>query len=172
VGYAPLRMTTDATNLYWTDQLGGPPCYCSKSKHTTIMKVPVGGGVVSTLATIPYEARPYVASDATSIYVAADGPFNPSLSGPSGSGGGCNGQGENCGGNYAGLVVKGRQDDGQRGDGRLLRADHDRPDGVQVPRERDGQDRRELHPRLLQWRRERLRAEPLPRGQGRRRCPA
>jgi hypothetical protein len=69
----PTYIAVDATNVYWTTpEVTGTPTDCCNSTGALSM-APVGGGSVTTLATLTYTAQ-YLAVDSTNLYWTVGGP--------------------------------------------------------------------------------------------------
>jgi hypothetical protein len=68
----PLAIAVDSTSVYWTN-FGSADGWTASGPgpangNGAIMKIPLGGGVPTTLASVPYDAPQSIALDATSVY--------------------------------------------------------------------------------------------------------
>jgi len=70
------HIATDGQHVYWTDQRGATPCFCSTPKETNIYRIPVKGGAIEKWATIPFASRHGIKVDDQNVYIASHGPYN------------------------------------------------------------------------------------------------
>lgn len=71
-GHGPAELTSDGTDLFWTDQVAYAPCFCSTLGFTTIYRVSLLGGVASVVNTDSnsqaWQSWPGLAVTSTDIY--------------------------------------------------------------------------------------------------------